>query len=151
MPLVRLIYASQSTELAKLDILVSILKVARKNNKKGGITGILCYDPKYFLQWLEGPRDSINNLYSIIMKDPRHKNVTLLDYQEISVRTFERWSMAYASTSKANRSLLFKYSVGLSFDPYNLNAEGARGFLMELSKENEKSLDRTFTDDDFAD
>ena len=147
---VRLIYTSQSSELADLKTLRSILKIARENNAKNGITGILCYDKKYFLQWIEGNRMHINQLYSNIIKDPRHTNITLLDYQEIHVRTFEKWSMAYFSLLKASETLLSKYFIGPSFNPYTFTAAGARDFLTEFSKANDEVLKGTFDENDFA-
>ncbi len=149
MPLVRLIYVSQMTDKMDVDGLKEILSVARQNNEKTGVTGVLCYDPKYFMQWLEGPRDAVNRIYADIVKDPRHLNITILDYQEIGRRSFEKWSMAYVSTRKADQSVLFKYSASPDFDPFGMNAENAVGFLVELAAEKNELLSRTVNDEDF--
>lgn len=48
MELVRLVYASQiSDEFNETDI-VNILETARSNNLKNGVTGLLCFNRKYF-------------------------------------------------------------------------------------------------------
>ena len=49
-----------------------------------GITGVLCYGGGIYLQALEGGRKQVNDLYTLIVKDPRHKDVVLLHYEEIS-------------------------------------------------------------------
>ncbi len=149
MPLIRLIYASEVTNKLDFEGLTEILKVARKNNRKADVTGVLCYDPKYFMQWLEGPRDSVNRLYTVIVGDPRHTGITILDYQEISRRNFEKWSMAYVSTRKADQSILFKYSTSPHFDPFGMSAESAAGFLAELTAQKDEILGQTVNDEDF--
>ena len=86
--LVRLIYVSVMTEACDTEALENILSVSRINNEKNNITGMLCYDPTYFLQALEGPREAINHLYTNISRDMRHQYLTLLEYTDIEQRTF---------------------------------------------------------------
>jgi hypothetical protein len=150
MPLVRLIYASAVTDACDLKGLKEILKIAREHNRKEGVTGVLCYDPQYFLQWLEGPRDKVNQLYTVILKDPRHAAVTILDYREVHHRVFEDWSMAYVSTRKMDQRILFKYAAGNRFDPFALTAEGARAFLIEISQASHEFLDQAVSAQDFS-
>jgi hypothetical protein len=118
-----------------------ILDASRKNNPKLGITGTLCYDPKFFLQCLEGPRDAVNDLYRTILSDPRHENVILIDFSEIHVRAFEDWSMDYVRTSDLSKSLLLKYSADDTFDPYTMSAQQALGFISALAKERHEFLE----------
>ncbi len=96
MNMVRLIYMSHFNGSANPHDIQDILAISRKNNEEWGITGALCYNPNYFLQCLEGPRDSVNTLYKQILCDERHQEVTLLEYCDIHERKFEKWSMAYA-------------------------------------------------------
>lgn len=60
--LVRLVYASQISDHFSADDIESILKKARKNNKKLNVTGLLCFNRKYFLQCLEGSRTNVNTI-----------------------------------------------------------------------------------------
>ena len=149
MPMVRLIYVSQVTDELDIEGLKEILKIAREKNKEAGVTGVLCYDPKYFMQWLEGPRDHVNRIYAAIVKDPRHENITILDYQEVSRRSFEKWSMAYVSSRKADQDILFKYSARPDFNPSSMSAESATGFLNELAAEKDVLLGQAVSDEDF--
>ncbi|MFZ5562457.1 MAG: BLUF domain-containing protein [Thermodesulfobacteriota bacterium] len=146
MPLVRLIYTSELTETCDLKSLRQILKIARERNQNLAVTGVLCYDPQYFLQWLEGPRDHVNNLYLSIIKDPRHTRVTLLDYREVSQRVFEKWSMAYLSMNDVDKAICFKYSSGLQFNPFEMSADSAAGFITALAGEKDRFFSRADMD-----
>ena len=86
--LVRLLYVSRAVKADDSEATESILASARAYNLSHGITGILCYGGGIFLQALEGGRGPFNELYNIIIKDHRHKDVALLHYEEISERRF---------------------------------------------------------------
>jgi hypothetical protein len=148
MPLVRLLYASRSTPACNTDTIRNILGISSKSNKEKGISGILCYDTHFFIQWIEGPRDEINRLYEIILKDPSHTQVTILDYREISARTFEKWSMAYISNYQPDQDILFKYSQTTEFDPFTLSADSAVELVYELANANEEFIHQTLHKDD---
>jgi hypothetical protein len=83
--LVRLLYASRAVDPSP-DVIEDILAQSRQFNPSCGITGILCYGGGIFLQALEGGRMAVSDLYGHIQKDPRHKDVVLLHYEEISER-----------------------------------------------------------------
>jgi len=83
--LVRLLYASRAVD-PRPEIIESILSQSRQFNPTSGITGILCYGGGIFLQAIEGGRSAVSELYGHIQKDPRHKNVELLHYEEITER-----------------------------------------------------------------
>jgi uncharacterized membrane protein (DUF373 family) len=93
--MIRLSYASTATYELSPDALLQLLQQCRINNAAKHITGILLYAQGTFFQVLEGDETAVNNLYAVIEKDPRHKNVTLLEKQEISERTFPYWSMGF--------------------------------------------------------
>jgi hypothetical protein len=56
--LVRLIYASTVADTFKPTDIECILTTARKKNKQHGLTGMLCFNSRYFLQCLEGSRSA---------------------------------------------------------------------------------------------
>jgi hypothetical protein len=140
MNMVRLIYASRLSEECDRKALEKILEVSRRKNEELGITGALCYDPDFFLQCLEGPRDEVNELFKLIIQDKRHKKVTLLEYCEIDQREFDGWNMAYLSSSDNDKSLLFKYRESKEFNPFSMNAHQARGFLSDISRDRREFL-----------
>ncbi len=142
MQMVRLIYVSTMTEACDTDALQSILAESRRKNNVAGITGALCYDPRFFLQWLEGPRETVNELYTTIARDPRHKDVVLLEYDDVAERVFGEWSMAFISTSMLDKATLDKYSFSVKFSPYNLGAEMARAFMLDILELKREMLTR---------
>jgi hypothetical protein len=96
--LVRLLYASRAVDPSP-DVIEDILAQSRQFNPSCGITGILCYGGGIFLQALEGGRMAVSDLYGHIQKDPRHKDVVLLHYEEISERRFGGWTMGQVNVA----------------------------------------------------
>jgi len=134
MRLIRLIYVSTiSAEVAKQDI-ESIISVSRKNNPENGVTGVLFFNQKYFLQYLEGPRGKVNETYNRIVKDSRHSQVTVLDYKEINARELGDWSMGYAPEYNLTAPVILKYSEASKFSPYEMSGESAYLMLLSLKE-----------------
>lgn len=129
--LVRLLYASRAMDPSE-DAIESILAQSRQFNPTCGITGILCYGGGVFLQAIEGGRGPVNELYSHIVRDLRHKDVVLLHYQEISERRFGGWSMGKVNMSRINASILLKYAERPELDPYSVSGSVSLALLEEL-------------------
>jgi len=130
--LVRLLYASRSANPASSEITEAILAQSRSHNPAIGITGILCYGGGIFLQALEGGRDQVSDLYGHIQKDPRHKDVVLLHYEEITERRFGGWTMGQVNVAKVNASILLKYSEKAELDPYAVSGKVSLALLEDL-------------------
>ena len=129
---VRLVYVSRMTPECDTLALQQILEVSRRKNEARDITGVLCYDPTFFMQCLEGPRAAVNELYAEIVQDSRHKDVTLLEYCDVRARQFADWSMAFLKAADLDQQTLRKHGGSERFDPYSLSAEQARDFLVEI-------------------
>ena len=129
MTLMRLIYVSRMTEACDMAAIQEILAVSRVNNKERSITGMLCYDPRFFMQCLEASKDVVNELYVEIARDTRHTDVTLLEYQEIEERIFGEWSMAFVRAKDLAPGLLRKFGGRGKFDPFKLSPEQALGLV----------------------
>jgi hypothetical protein len=129
--LVRLLYASRAVDNSQAAI-DAILAQSRSHNPGCGITGILCYGGGVFLQAIEGGRVAISDLYGHIQRDPRHKDVLLLHYEEISERRFGGWTMGQVNLSKLNASTLLKYSERAELDPYAVSGQVSLALLEEL-------------------
>ena len=131
--LVRLLYASRASSAPIApDTMLAILRQSKTNNPVHGITGVLCCSQDIFLQVLEGGRSAVNKLYNRISADPRHKDVELLSYQQISERRFAGWSMGQVNLTRLNPGLLLKYSASASLDPYSVSGEVSLALLDEL-------------------
>ena len=129
--LVRLLYTSRAVDASPAAI-EAILASSRQHNPDGGITGILCYGGGVFLQAIEGGRSAVNQLYKHIIEDPRHRDVKLLHYEEISERRFGGWTMGQVNLSKLNTSIVLKYSERPEFDPYSVSGKVSLALLEEL-------------------
>lgn len=132
--LIRLIYASTANDSVDLNEFKNILQQAQANNYRNDLTGMLAFNSKVFLQALEGSRKQVNELYSKLVRDPRHHTVTVLGYKEIEERHWASWSMGFTAPNSNNRALFLKYSQQSSFNPYAMAAEATEKMLMELAK-----------------
>ncbi len=132
--LVRLLYASRAVDPIDGAMLDSILERSRGYNREHGITGVLCSyeEGNGFLQALEGSRDEVNRLYNDIVRDPRHQDVVLLAYEEITERRFASWRMRRIDLGRVNPSVLLRYSELPVLDPLRLSAKPAMALLEEL-------------------
>jgi hypothetical protein len=91
-----------------------------------------CFDSRVFMQVLEGGRSAVNRLYNRIVVDPRHTDVELLAYDEISERRFAGWSMGQVNMARLNPALLLKYSECAKLDPYAVSGKVSVALFDEL-------------------
>ena len=130
---VRAIYTSKMSPKVRETDIAEILESSRRNNKKSGLTGLLCFGSRRFLQCLEGPRDSVNETYGRIMADPRHSSIVMLTYEEANYREFEDWLMGYVPESSLTRGLLTRtFGPEGDFNPDLLGSQSALDFLRDV-------------------
>ena len=91
----QVIYVSEKTDTSS-DSLTDIYDISQKNNLESGISGCLLIGSNSYLQLLEGPDSAVENLYSKIKMDNRHKKVKKLFEQHIEEKLFSSWSMKFA-------------------------------------------------------
>ena len=130
--LVRLLYASRAVEPLGAERIEDILSASRKGNPPLGITGLLCHSGDIFMQVLEGGRDAVSALYNRIAQDPRHRDVIVLQYEEITERRFAGWTMGPVNLNRVNPSILLKYSERPVLDPYAVSGKVSMALLEEL-------------------
>jgi hypothetical protein len=130
--LIRLLYASRAINDNRAAMIDSIMQQSKLHNPDRGITGILCYGGDIFMQVLEGGRSEVNELYGHIVSDPRHKDVVILRYEEITERRFSGWTMGQVNLDKTNPSVLLKYSARPILDPYSVSGDVSMALLEEL-------------------
>ena len=75
----------------------------------------------------------VNQLYANIVRDPRHSDVTLLEYAEIDERSFSAWRMGRVDLNRVNASTILRYSQRAQLDPFTLSARAALALLLDLS------------------
>ena len=133
--LVRLLYASRATREIDDALVTSIVGHAQKYNVEHGITGLLCSSSQgnVFLQVLEGGRAAVNALYGTIVRDPRHRDVTLLDYAEIPERRFASWRMGSVNLNRVNLGSILRFSESPVLDPFSMSGPASLALLEELT------------------
>jgi hypothetical protein len=75
--------------------LLDLLTYARKHNAAIGVTGLLLFQGKHFLQVLEGDAETVRGLFKHIRADPRHENIALLFEELVSEPQYPDWSMGF--------------------------------------------------------
>lgn len=93
-PITQLVYASTPTHAVSQELLDRIASAAAPRNASVGITGLLLATPGRFLQLIEGPAASIDELYARIGRDPRHTGLRVLHRGVARARLAPSWSMA---------------------------------------------------------
>ncbi len=130
--LVRLLYASRAVATPTCAAVHDILQHSHAHNPRHGVTGILCHTDKLFMQVLEGSREAVNALYAKILRDPRHSDVLLLVYEEISERRYACWTMGQANLAKVNASTLLRFSELPELNPHALSGKNSLALIDEL-------------------
>ncbi|RVT85989.1 BLUF domain-containing protein [Inhella crocodyli] len=130
--LVRLIYASRVGAQFGEGDLATVLRQSRQHNPANGITGLLCHADGVFIQVLEGGRDAVNALYNRVVSDPRHRDVTLLAYEEVAERRFAGWTMGQVNLQRLNPGLVLKYGASAKLDPYAMSGAAIASLFDEL-------------------
>lgn len=81
------------------DVIDDVLVQARHRNRLLGVTGTLFYDRGEVFQWLEGPTDSVEEIWASIARDPRHKDIELISRTDASRRLFGQSDMKFVRSS----------------------------------------------------
>lgn len=102
--LYRLTYRSIAIPEITVGQIEEILKTARNFNSKNHISGCLVFNKGYFIQLLEGSKDTIMELMDSIERDKRHTDIEILSEGETEQRVFDTWDMAYLKPSEKMQS-----------------------------------------------
>ena len=70
-----------------------IVRSAKHNNAKLGVTGVLLFDHDRFVQVIEGDKSALDKLFNVIKQDPRHHDIKVLFDTPIKAREFAEWNM----------------------------------------------------------
>lgn len=97
-----IVYTSEYTgKVEDVDAaLADIVARSKTNNTERDITGLLFYQGGRFIQLLEGDRESLEGLMSILEDDKRHKNIQRIVDQPIKERAFQEWGMGSLNLSE---------------------------------------------------
>lgn len=86
------VYVSTAEQLAQDDI-AAILESCQRNNAAHGVTGLLLYNGRNFLQLLEGERSNLEWVMRRIEHDSRHHGISRLYDEPVEARACPDWLM----------------------------------------------------------
>jgi len=95
MNLIRLLYCSQAAATTSAKDVQKILQSARRNNPANGLTGVLVYGGRMFMQVLEGPESAVLRQYVKILDDNRHSDCSIIFITPTGERMYKDWSMGF--------------------------------------------------------
>jgi Sensors of blue-light using FAD len=128
----RLLYISTARKDFNPGDLDAIMKTAQKRNRANKITGLLVFDGRRFMQYLEGEESIVRATFARIELDLRHYAVVVLKKTEGSERQFSNWDMAYRlSDSPGAFDAQVKQVVALSENCDSLTAADLVGFTQK--------------------
>ncbi len=130
--LFRLLYISTVRAGQSPDMVDTILSSAQKRNRADNLTGLLVYDGRRFMQYLEGEEDNVRALYAKIRNDPRHYAVVTLREAYGDDRQFSDWDMAIRhSGTSAEFDAQMKQVVALTEGCESITAAELQGFVRQ--------------------
>ncbi len=138
MPLIRIIYTSTAVhEYAAAD-LDDILAVSARNNAgrapddSDRVTGMLLYAGGNFMQILEGGQAAVDATYQRVEKDPRHKDIFVIERGPVERRDFAAWHMGFRriGTAEQDSHPAFAPFFRYGFDARRLCAEPGMALAM---------------------
>lgn len=123
----RLIYFSER-DRACINVR-DLAAAAAERNRRRGITGLLVADDRCFVQVLEGHRNAVSSLFLEICKDPRHRNIVLVEVCEIEELSHPDWGMTRLDDSGKIAATWRRIHTDRVFDPWSLSAEEIKDFM----------------------
>ncbi|MCR9129067.1 MAG: BLUF domain-containing protein [Alphaproteobacteria bacterium] len=90
----RLLYVSTAANTLSAPELEAILETAKTRNAALGLTGLLVFTGRHFMQLLEGERDAVEAVFAAICADDRHSSVAKLIAEPAPDRACPEWAMA---------------------------------------------------------
>ena len=108
--LYELLYTSVSTQNMDAEELLSLLDQARIKNARLGVTGLLVYHNREFMQLLEGEKDVVLPLWKTIQADDRHTSARSIYEGALDQRGFANWSMGFRDLDSESTEALEGFS-----------------------------------------
>jgi Sensors of blue-light using FAD len=99
-----IVYVSTAAKPVALGELIGLIEGARRRNAEEGITGVLLYSDRSFMQYLEGPAGALSRVYEIIKSHHFHYGLIDLIRARIQEREFSDWAMAFHLVDATGRA-----------------------------------------------
>jgi len=134
----QIVYTSTATEDLSCADLNKLLFGARNRNKTLGVSGMLVFHGRTFLQALEGEKRAVNEIFASILTDRRHTDIEVLHRGPgFDQRVFGDWSMGFADFTGA--AIMLRGFIRLNEQVRIRELDGARAieFLAKCGAEEE--------------
>lgn len=95
-----LLYVSKATGPMNDTELDDMLQQACKHNAAVDLTGNLIYRDGYFMQLIEGDRESVRHVMEHVKRDPRHEQLRIVIEGYKQRRIFSEWSMGFSNLDR---------------------------------------------------
>jgi Sensors of blue-light using FAD len=103
--------------------IAEILATSVANNLRDCITGALICDERWFVQALEGAESKVSAAFERILRDQRHREVSLVTMQAVAERRFPNFAMACVFHDEDNSELFRHYAEDECFDPRQMRPD----------------------------
>jgi hypothetical protein len=98
----QIVYTSTAAEDFSFADIKQLLLGARRRNRSLGVSGMLVFHDRTFLQALEGEQRAVNEIFAKIASDSRHQDIAILHRGPgFDQRLFGEWSMGFADFTGA--------------------------------------------------
>lgn len=126
-------YVSRAKSAFDAQALKELLAICVGNNTRRGITGMLLYKDRWFMQVLEGSAVAVHLIYARIERDSRHHEIKLIVREPMRVREFSEWSMGFKNLDSADLAAYPGYSefldIPLADEVFSVDAARRRKLL----------------------
>jgi EAL domain-containing protein (putative c-di-GMP-specific phosphodiesterase class I) len=139
--LTTVIYRSHICDNVPFKSLVDMVAAANRKNGMADVTGILLFNGTHFFQLLEGPEESVFNIYRRICEDTRHYNLVELLCDYAPARRFGKTGMELFDLREYDKSDVLQTVLNKGTSKYQLTYNDRalrffRTFLESTEKEN---------------
>ena len=131
----RLIFASRQRLSGTPPVeesLAAIRDSSSRNNADADLTGVLLAHEDWFLQALEGSRESVLLAYGRIVDDPRHGEAKVLGSGPAEGRAFQAWCVCAGVFGAADAAILEALTRRGPFDAGRLTERAALKLLQGI-------------------
>jgi len=113
------LYCILYVSTSKINCIKDELELFQQKNRKNNISGLMLYYEGNIIQYIEGNKKELYNLYNKIKIDSRHHNIIKVMDEKIIKRNFVSWDMGFKELSYIefkNFSLDKLMSIDNNFD-----------------------------------
>jgi len=103
--------------------IAEILATSVANNLRDCTTGALICDDRWFVQAMEGAESKVSAAFERILRDQRHRDVSLVTMQAVAERRFPNHAMVCVFRDEDNADLFRHYGEDEGFDPRQMRAD----------------------------